>query len=123
MHPGGRVDTALKSYLAVLDGVTAIQKQNMLLALGWIEDSFIMFEKQAEINLRLLGIMTEQARRQQETTDRDVLPIEDYDRLSVEEICPRLEQLDAREVEDLRAYEQRHKNRGLLLERLDRALV
>ena len=134
----GTIDTTLKSYRAVMDGVAVVQKQSMMFALDWIE-------KQAEINLRMVEMMVGQARSQQEasrvlvegsvrvldelphaaSTDAEErsLPIDRYDRLSIEEICTRLEQLDAREVEELKVYEIRHKNRDLLLERLDRALV
>ena len=51
------------------------------------------------------------------------LPIEDYDRLSVKEISSRLKELGAIEIEELRAYEKRNKNRRTLLERFDRSLV
>lgn len=126
----GTVDTTLKSYRAVIDGVAAVQRQSMMFALGWIEDSFIMFEKQAEINLRMAEMIVEQARVFDDLphaagTDAEELslPIDSYDRLSIEEIGTRLVQLDAREVEELKDYEVRHKNRRLLLERLDRALV
>ncbi|HEX6711271.1 MAG TPA: hypothetical protein VF068_13155 [Rubrobacter sp.] len=137
-NSNGTVDTTLESYRAVMEGVAAVQKQSMMFALGWIE-------KQAEINLRMVEMMMGQARRQQEasrvlvegsvrvfdelphaaSTDAEErsLPIDRYDRLSIEEISTRLEQLDARGVEELKNYEVRHKNRLLLLERLDRALV
>jgi hypothetical protein len=55
--------------------------------------------------------------------DAQDLPVGDYDQLSVEEISRRLRELDAREVEKLRAYERRHRNRVTLLERFDRSLV
>lgn len=50
------------------------------------------------------------------------LPIEDYDRLSVEEVSRRLEELDAREKEELKTYERTHKNRPALIERFERSL-
>lgn len=110
------VDTTLKSYEAVMDTLAAVQKQNMMLAVGWIEGSFRIWQKQAEFNLRMAEAVLE---RPEEHSP----PIDGYDRLSVEEISPRLEQLDAREIEELKVYEKRHKNRGTLVERLDRALV
>ena len=58
-----------------------------------------------------------------ETDGNGSLPIEDFDRLSVEEIIRRLRGLDAREVEEIKTYEKRHKSREVILERLDRALV
>lgn len=54
--------------------------------------------------------------------DASDLPIEDYDRLSVEEVGQRLAELDASELEDLMDYERRHKNRTSMLERFERAL-
>lgn len=110
------VESTLKSYEAVMDTLAAVQKQNMLLTVGWIEGSFRIWQKQAEFNLRMIGTAMERTAEQSP-------PIDGYDRLSVEEIDPRLEQLDAREIEELKVYEKRHKNRGTLVERLDRALV
>ncbi|MDP8951743.1 MAG: hypothetical protein M3N18_05820 [Actinomycetota bacterium] len=51
------------------------------------------------------------------------LPIENYDKLTVGEVSQKLGDLSGREVRAVRSYERRHKNRGELLERLDRALV
>lgn len=51
------------------------------------------------------------------------LSIEDYDRLSTTEITSRLEELSADEVEEMKAYETKNKNRGALVERFDRSLV
>jgi hypothetical protein len=51
------------------------------------------------------------------------LPVDDYNRLSVEDISRRLEKLGSGEITKLKAYEERHKNRSSLLERFDRALV
>ncbi|HEX2728440.1 MAG TPA: hypothetical protein VHM16_01725 [Rubrobacteraceae bacterium] len=146
-------ETAHKTYEAFLDAVAAGQAQNVKLALGWIGGSVEMLKTQAEINLRVLEAVTEQSRRQQEvsrtlvsesvktfvdlsylphaaepvaepeTEGNGSLPIEDFDRLSVEEIIRRLRELDAREVEEIKTYEKRHKNRAVILERLDRTLV
>lgn len=57
------------------------------------------------------------------TPGNPALPIEDYDRLSVEQIVSRLGALNSSQIEQLRAYEKRHKNRQSLLERLDHSLV
>ena len=139
------VGTTLKSYEAFMNTLAAVQKQNMMLGVGWIEGSFRMLQMQAEFNMRTAEMMVEQARRQQGASrslvegsagvfdeiprvastdggERSLL-VEEYDRLNVEEISTRLEKLDAREVEELRDHEWRHKNRGPVLERLDRALV
>ena len=51
------------------------------------------------------------------------MPVEDYDRLSIEEISRRLKKLSSDEIMKLKAYEEGHKNRASLLERFDRALV
>lgn len=51
------------------------------------------------------------------------LPVEGYDRLSVEEISRGPGPLDAAEVGRLKRYEGRHENRAALMERFDRSLV
>lgn len=56
--------------------------------------------------------------------DRDPgLPMEDFDRLGVEELGRKLEGLCARDVERLKDHERRTRNRRAVMERLDRALV
>jgi hypothetical protein len=52
-----------------------------------------------------------------ESPDRN-LPVADYDRLTVKEVANRLDSLSRKEVEQLRAYEQKHKKRKTLLEKL-----
>jgi hypothetical protein len=49
------------------------------------------------------------------------LPIDDYDRLTVDEVRRRLRTLGPAEIRRVRSYERRHKNRSTLLEALDRA--
>ena len=49
-------------------------------------------------------------------------PLKDYDELSVEEIEKKVQGLSKKEIETLRAYEGRHKNRKTLVEALDRRL-
>lgn len=51
------------------------------------------------------------------------LPVEDFDRLGVEELDRKLEGLCARDVERLKDHERRTSNRRAVMERLDRALV
>jgi hypothetical protein len=51
------------------------------------------------------------------------LPIEGCDRLSATEIAHTLEELFAAEVEEMKEYETKNKNRGVLVERFDRSLV
>lgn len=147
---GGTNGATGRSYRSLMEGVAAAQARNMEFVLGWIGGSVKMLGSQAEIGLRMMETVAEQTRKQQEVSralvegavktfaglsqaplvheagaDRNgrSLPIDDYDRLSVGEISSRLGRLTAREVEELKAYEKRHKNRVTLLERLDRALV
>ncbi len=49
-------------------------------------------------------------------------PLRDYDELSVEEIEKKVQGLSKKEIEAIRAYEERHKNRKTLVEALDRRL-
>jgi hypothetical protein len=49
-------------------------------------------------------------------------PIEGYDELTVEEVSGRLEALSAEELREVRDYEERTKNRGTILEQLDRRI-
>ncbi|MBA3426125.1 MAG: hypothetical protein H0U04_16670 [Rubrobacter sp.] len=58
-----------------------------------------------------------QARR-----DAAAPPLRDYDDLSIEEIETKIQGLSGQEIETLRAYEKKHKNRKTLLETLDRKL-
>ena len=51
------------------------------------------------------------------------LPVDDFDRIGVEELDRELEGLCARDVERLKAHERRAGNRRAVMERLDRALV
>jgi hypothetical protein len=51
------------------------------------------------------------------------LPVDDFDRLGVEELGRKLEGLCARDVERLKDHERRTRNRPAVMERLDRALV
>jgi hypothetical protein len=48
--------------------------------------------------------------------------IEDYDKLSIAQILPLLAELDEDELEDVAAYEEDHKNRGGVLDRIDALL-
>jgi hypothetical protein len=47
------------------------------------------------------------------------LPLENYDKLNVNEVNDRIEKLSAQEIERLRDYEARNKNRQSVLERMD----
>jgi hypothetical protein len=48
--------------------------------------------------------------------------IEGYDELNVGEIVERLDNLSAEELQRVRAYEQRNKNRDTLLKQIDRRI-
>jgi hypothetical protein len=50
------------------------------------------------------------------------LPIAGYDEMNVEEISDRLGSLSDEELERVREYERRHKNRDSLIEQLDRKI-
>jgi hypothetical protein len=50
------------------------------------------------------------------------LPISNYDELTVDEISKKLDGLSVEEIEKVRAYEKRHKNRETLLEQIDRKM-
>jgi hypothetical protein len=123
------------SYRSVVDGLVAVQEQNMRLA----QDSVEVFLGQAEKQREALQAMLEESfkiyagllyvpvtsrngLRADGSGDAD-LPIEDYDRLNVKEVIGRLEELSAEEVEELKEYEKRNKNRVSLIERFDRSLV
>ena len=45
-----------------------------------------------------------------------------YDELNVGEVVERLDNLSAEELQRVRAYEQRNKNRGTLLKQIDRRI-
>jgi hypothetical protein len=47
------------------------------------------------------------------------LPLENYDKLNAIEVTDRIEKLDAQDIERLREYEARNKNRRSVLERMD----
>jgi hypothetical protein len=58
--------------------------------------------------------------REGKSPDRN-LPLEDYQTLTIPQIKSRLSELSGREINKIRAYEVKHKNRKGLLEALDRA--
>lgn len=103
--------TPLGFYWAVMGGAVAAQDQYMRVMRGLMEQSPYM---------NPLSATTSQNRAQ---AGGGGLPIENYDRLTVEEITDRLSELDAGEVEELKAYEKSNKNRATLVERFDRSLI
>jgi hypothetical protein len=130
------IEAAWASYRPFLAGLAAIQEQNMKLA----RYSTGMFLREAERQREAMQAMIERSFRAYtsllyapvsspsndgagaEDGDLD-LPVEDYDRLSVGEICGELGELSAGEVEELKEYETRNQNRHAVVERFDRSLV
>jgi len=49
-------------------------------------------------------------------------PIEGYDELTVEEVSARVDALSTEDLREVRDYEERNKNRGKILEQLDRRI-
>lgn len=68
----------------------------------------------------------EQSTAEEETTEREVtaesLPLEDYDSLNVDQVADQLDDLSTEEIEQIRDYEVRHKNRRTLMERINSRL-
>ena len=140
----GRTNTAVQrmieatwaSYRPFLAGLAAVQEQNMKL----VQYSTGIFPREAERQREAMQAMIEGLLRAftsllyapvsspsndgagAEDGDPD-LPVEDYDRLSVGEICGELGELSAGEVEELKEYETRNQNRHAVVERFDRSLV
>jgi hypothetical protein len=124
------------SYRPFLAGLAAVQEQNRKL----VQYSTGMFLREAERQREAMQAMVEGSFRaytsllhapvsspsndgaRAEEGDPD-LPVEDYDRLSVGEICGELGELSAGDVEELKEYETRNQNRHAVVERFDRSLV
>ncbi len=51
------------------------------------------------------------------------MPINHYDQLSIGEIGEELESLSAKDVRELKDYEEKHKNRKTLIAQYDKALA
>jgi hypothetical protein len=54
--------------------------------------------------------------------ESQALPLEDYDEMSVKDVKERVKDLPDKELQEIRDYEKRHKNRKTLVEALDRKL-
>jgi hypothetical protein len=54
-----------------------------------------------------------------QSSDEEELPLENYDQLNANEVTDRIEKLNVEDIEHLRDYEARNKNRRSVLERLD----
>ncbi len=49
-------------------------------------------------------------------------PIKDYDELSVQELTARLDDLSVEEIEEVKEYERRNKNRETLVKQMDQKI-
>ena len=124
------------SYRPFLAGLAAVQEQNRKL----VQYSTGMFLREAERQREAMQAMVEGSFRSYTSLlytpvsspsnggaraeDGDPnLPVEDYDRLSMGEICGELCELSAGEVEELKEYETSNQNRHAVVERFDRSLV
>lgn len=119
---GGRTDTAQtrpgasrEYYRGITGGLKAVQEQNARFAWSLIEESF-----RAYASLFYAPFSPPRHRSHVEPADP---PIENYDRLTPEEVAGRLDEFSADEVEELKAYEKQNKGRAALIERFDRSLV
>jgi hypothetical protein len=61
---------------------------------------------------------TAESTQRSQSSDEE-LPLENYDKLNAYEVIDRIEKLDAQDIERLREYEARNKNRQSVLERMD----
>lgn len=109
-------------YKDFVEQTMALQEQNVKLALS-VTDAYMSFLFAPLSYLRdgLRPMVTEGAGSEKDCDDD--LPLDDYDHLTAEGVSEKIEELDALEVQAVRSYESRHKNRRELLERLDRSLV
>src|SRR5215203_1780200 len=68
----------------------------------------------------------QQAQEQQQSVQQGLrdaqFPIEGYDELTVEEVSARVDALSTEDLREVRDYEERNKNRGKILEQLDRRI-
>jgi hypothetical protein len=132
----GMIEATWASYRPFLVGLAAVQEQNMKL----VQYSTGMFLREAERQWEAMQAIVEGSFRAYtsllhtsvsspsndgtgaEAGDPD-LPVEDYDQLSMGEICGELGELSAGDVEELKEYETRNQNRHAVVERFDRSLV
>jgi len=108
-------ETSRDYYRGIAGGLMAAQEQNARFAVALIGESF-----RAYVSLFYAPFSPPRHGSRVEAADP---PIEDYDRLTPEEVAGRLDELSAGEVEELKAYEKQNKGRAALIERFDRSLV
>ena len=118
-----------ESLHALTGSALAVQRQNAKLYQDWAELSSAMVEESVRMCVALswapfyyVSGADPRGAAENEGEGQD-LPVADYDRLDIEEVVRRLEGLTAREVKKLEEYEKHHKNRSVLVERMDRSLV
>ena len=108
-----------ETYGTLLGSTVALQESNVRFTMGMMDAYMGMFFAPLSFTReRLMDTPPDSVE-----DDGGDLPLENYDELTVEDVSERLEDLGALEVRAVRSYERRHKNRGELLERLDRSLV
>jgi hypothetical protein len=118
-----------ESLRALAGGALAVQRQNAKLYRDWAELSSAMVGESVRMCLALswaplsYGARLDPRDAESSVEEDPALPVADYDQLDVDEVVRRLEGLSARDVERLEAYEKHHKNRPVLVERMDRSLV
>lgn len=117
-----------ESLRALAEGTLAVQQQNAKLYRDWAELSSAVVGESVRMCVALSWApftyaMPEPRGAEKGVEEHPDLPVPDYDRLDVDEVVRRLEGLTASEVERLETYEKHHKNRPVLVERMDRSLV
>ena len=116
--------TSVGPYKTLMDNTIALQERNVWFALALFGGPANAY---ADLFFAPFHYFQEGSRSMAseglESGGNGSLPIENYDKLTVGEVSEKLRDLSGRETRAVRSYERRHKNRGELLERLDRALV
>ncbi len=79
-------------------------------------------EQSTRQGLRLAEETTEQTERVVKQADPDHLPIEGYDGLNVSEVTRKLDGLSAEELEKVKNYERRNKNRETVIGQIERKI-
>lgn len=79
-------------------------------------------EQSTRQGLRLAEETTEQTERVAKQADPDHLPIDNYDELNVSEISGKLDGLSTEELEKVKNYERRNKNRETLVGQVERKI-
>ncbi len=86
------------------------------------EQAIGVTDQTARQGLRLAEEAIEQTERAAQKADPNWLPIDNYDELNVSEVSGKLDDLSAEELEKVRDYEKRNKNRETLLGQIERRI-